>query len=94
MRDVSDFGRGQIVVAHFTGAYMTKTATLLGVLRVTVSKVMSAYMNHGKTVSARGRVGENKHWQKENVCTLRRIISKNHRTAAAQVNCSRTEYSS
>jgi hypothetical protein len=28
---------------------MTKTATLLIVSRVTVSKVMSAYTNHGKT---------------------------------------------
>jgi predicted transcriptional regulator len=30
-----------------------KTATLLGVSRARVSKVMSAYMNHGKTTSVK-----------------------------------------
>jgi Zn/Cd-binding protein ZinT len=33
--------------------HLTKTATLLGVLRATVSKVMSAYTNHGKTTSVK-----------------------------------------
>jgi hypothetical protein len=36
-----------------------KTATLLGVLRATVSKVMSAYTNHGKTTSVQKTVCEN-----------------------------------
>jgi hypothetical protein len=32
---------------------VTETAILSGVLRATVSKVMSSYMNHGKTASAK-----------------------------------------
>jgi hypothetical protein len=54
-----------------------KTATLLGVLRVTVSNVMSAYMNHGKTASVKRKNGQK--------LTLRRLVWKNYRTAAAQV---------
>jgi hypothetical protein len=48
MEDLSDFERRQIVGAHLAG----ESATLLGASRVTVSKVMSAFMNHGKTTSA------------------------------------------
>jgi hypothetical protein len=47
--DLSDFGRGQIIGVHLAGASVTKTVTLLGVSRATVSKVMSAYTNQGKT---------------------------------------------
>jgi hypothetical protein len=36
---------------------MTKTATLLGVSRVTISKVMSAYTIHGKTTSMKRNSG-------------------------------------
>jgi hypothetical protein len=57
MGDMSDFERGQIVGAHLAGALVTKTATLLGVSRETVSKVMSAYTNHGKTTSANRNSG-------------------------------------
>jgi hypothetical protein len=49
MEDFFDFGRGQTVRARLVGASMIKPATLLGVSRVTVPKVMSAYTNHGKT---------------------------------------------
>lgn len=35
-----------------------KTATSLGVLRMTVSKVMSAYMNHGKKTTAKRNSGQ------------------------------------
>jgi hypothetical protein len=50
MGDLSNFERGQIVGACIAGASVMKTAILLGVLRATVSQVMSAYTNHGKTV--------------------------------------------
>jgi hypothetical protein len=48
MGDLSDFERGQVVGARLAGA-----ATLLGVSRATVSKVMLAYMNRVKTKSVR-----------------------------------------
>jgi hypothetical protein len=59
---LSDFERGQIVGARLAGTSVTKTATLLGALRATVSKVMSTYTNHGKTTSA-----EREQWAKINI---------------------------
>jgi transposase len=58
MGDLFDFERRQIVGARLAGASMTKTATLLGVSRVTISKVMLAYMNHGKTTSVKMNSGK------------------------------------
>jgi predicted transcriptional regulator len=58
MGDLSDFERGQTVGAQLAGASVTKTATVLGVLRATVSKVMSAYMNHEKTTSVKRTSGQ------------------------------------
>jgi len=53
MGDLSDFQRGQLVGTHLAGAYVTKTATLFGVSRTAVSKVMMACTNHGMTSSAK-----------------------------------------
>jgi predicted transcriptional regulator len=53
MGDSSYFERGQIVSARLAGASVTKTATMLGISRATVSKVMLAYMIHGETKSKR-----------------------------------------
>jgi hypothetical protein len=53
MGDLSDFEREHIDSASLAGAFVLTSATLLGVLRVTVSKVMSAYTNHGKTSAKR-----------------------------------------
>jgi predicted transcriptional regulator len=54
MGDSSNFARGQIVGARLAGASVTKAAKLLGVPRATVSTVMSAHTNRGKTTSAKG----------------------------------------
>jgi hypothetical protein len=64
MGDLSDFERGQIVGAHIARASVTKTVTLLGVSRATVSKVMPACTNLGKTASAKTNSG-----QKSNYCS-------------------------
>jgi hypothetical protein len=36
---------------------VTKTATLIGVSRATVSKLMASYMNHGKTTTVKRNSG-------------------------------------
>jgi len=59
MGGLSDFQRGRTVDARLAGASVTTTATLLGVSRAPVSKVMTAYTNHGKTYHLRGRMAEN-----------------------------------
>jgi IS30 family transposase len=84
MGHLSNFERGQIVGARLAGASVTKTATLLGASRRTVSKVMSAYTYHRKSTSAKRNSGQNSTLTEGNRRTLRRIVSKNHRTTAAQ----------
>jgi transposase len=85
MGDLSDFERGQIVAAHLAGISVTKTATLLNVSRATVSKVMLAYINHRKTISAKRNSGQKSMLTERDHRTLRKIISNNHSTTAAQV---------
>jgi transposase len=82
---LSDFERGQIVGVRLAGASMAKSVTLLGLSRATVSKVMSAYTNHGKITLAKRNSGRKSTLTERDRCILRRTVSKNHRTAAAQV---------
>jgi transposase len=85
MGELYDFERGQMVDARLAGASVTKSATLLGVSRATVSKVLSAHTNHGKTTSAKRNGARKSTLAERDLRTLGRIVSKNHRTTAAQV---------
>ena len=58
MVDFSDFQRGQIVGVRLAGASVTKMATLLGVSRAEVSKVMMTQFMGGHH-QLRGIVVEN-----------------------------------
>jgi hypothetical protein len=61
---------------------VTKTATLLRALKATVSKVMSAHMNHGKTSSVKRNSGRKSTLTERGRHILRRTVLKNHSTAA------------
>jgi hypothetical protein len=79
MGELSDFERGQIVDARLGATSVTKTATLLGASRATVSEVMSAaYTDHEKTTSAERNSGRKSTLTERDHHTLRKIISKNH----------------
>jgi transposase len=82
MEDLSDFERGQIIGARLA---VTKIIMLLGVSRATVSKVMLACKNHGKTTSMKRNSRRKSALMEKDCQTLRRIVPKNHRTTAAQV---------
>jgi predicted transcriptional regulator len=92
MGDLSHFERGQLIGVRLAGAYVTKTATLLGASRATVSKVMSAYTNHGKTAVKKN--GGQKSTLTERYCHPLRTVSKNHIITAAQVTAELNMYSS
>jgi len=85
MGDLPDFQRGQIVGAHLAGASVTKTATLLGVSRAAVSKVMTTYTNHGRTSSTKRNSGRKPKLSEMDCRTLKGIVSINHRSTAAKV---------
>jgi hypothetical protein len=69
----------------FSWCTCEKTAILLSVSRETVSKVMSAHTNHGKTTSAKRNSEPKLAMTERDRRRLRRIVSKNHRTTAPQV---------
>jgi len=83
MGGLSGFQRGHTVGVHSAGASVTNMATLLGVCRAAVSKVMMAYTNHGKTSLAWRNSGQKPKLSERDHCTLKRIVSKKHRTSAA-----------
>jgi predicted transcriptional regulator len=80
MGDLPDFQRGQIIGAHLAEAHVTKTATLLGVCRAAVSKVMMINTNHGRTSSTKRNSGRKPKLSEMDCCTLKRIVSINHIT--------------
>jgi len=84
MGDLSDFQRGQFVGACLAGASVTKTATLLGVFRAAVYKVMMTYTHHGRTSAKRNR-GQKPKLNERDRRTLKRIVSINQRSTAAKV---------
>jgi hypothetical protein len=84
MEDLSDFQRGQIVGVCLAGACVTKMVTLLGVSRAAVYKVMMTYTHHGRT-SVKRNSGQKPKLNERDCRTLKRIVSINHRSTAAQV---------
>ena len=85
MGDLSDFQRRQNVGGHLAVASVTKMATLLCVSRAPVSKVVTTYTHHGRTSSAKRKSGQKPKLSERDHHTLKRIVSINYRSTAAQV---------
>ena len=80
MEDLSDFQRGQIIGARLAEASVPKMATLLGVSRAAVSKVMTTYTDLGRTSSAKKNSGQKLKLRERDRHTLKRIVYINHRS--------------
>jgi predicted transcriptional regulator len=76
---------GKLLVC-LAGASVTKTATLLGVSKATVSEVMAACKNHEKTLAKKN--SEPKSTLTEIIIHWEDCVENSHNC------CSRTEYSS
>ena len=85
MADRSDFKRGEIVSARMTGASVTKTAELLGVARITVSKVMTAFKKEGKTSSLKQNSGRKRKPSDRDRRILTWIVWKDHKNTALKI---------
>jgi len=85
MGDLTDFQREQIVGVHLAGASVTKMATLLRCIQSSSFHVMTAYTNHGKTYSAKRISGPKPKLCETYHYIMKRIVSKNHRTNAAEM---------
>ena len=59
MRDLTEYGKGQVVGARSAGDSVTKTAELLGFSRSTISRTMAELKKHGKTFSNQSNCGHN-----------------------------------
>jgi transposase len=84
MGDLSDFPKRIDHWCAFSGASLIKPATLLGVSRVAVSKVMLAYTYHGKTTSVKMNSTRKSTLTERDRHTLM-TVSKIHTVTAAQM---------
>jgi hypothetical protein len=85
MGDLSDFERGQIVGARFTGVSLIKMLHYYVYREREFLRLCRSTQIMRKQHQRRGTVGEIQHWQKETVVYWEGLLWKSHTTTAEQV---------
>ncbi|GBN75816.1 hypothetical protein AVEN_123385-1 [Araneus ventricosus] len=83
--DLSEFDRGQIVMARRLGTSITDTARLVGCLRSAVVSIHEKWINDGGTSSRRQRVGRPRVIKEKGRRRLSRLVNQNRRQTVAQL---------
>ncbi|XP_015911309.2 uncharacterized protein [Parasteatoda tepidariorum] len=83
--DLSDFNRGQIVMAHRLGTSIFETARLMGCSRSIVVSTYAKWMNEGETSSRRHGVGRPHAIKEKGRRRLSHLVKQNWSQTVAQL---------
>ncbi|GFV80666.1 HTH_Tnp_Tc3_2 domain-containing protein [Trichonephila clavipes] len=83
--DLSDFDRGQIVMARRLGTSISETARLLGCSRSTLVSIYAKWINDGETSSRRHGVGRLHAIKEKGHRILSRMVKQNRSQTVAQL---------
>ncbi|GBN44013.1 hypothetical protein AVEN_197596-1 [Araneus ventricosus] len=83
--DLSEFDRGQIVMARRLGTSITETARLVGCSRYAVVSIHAKWINDGDTNSRRQGVGLPSVIKEKGRRRLSRLVKQNRRQTVAQL---------
>ncbi|GFW86552.1 transposable element Tcb2 transposase [Trichonephila clavipes] len=83
--DLSDFDRGQIVMARRLGTSISETARVVGCLRSTVVSIYAKWMNDGETSNRRHGVGRPHAIKEKSHRRLSRMMKQNRSHTVVQL---------